>query len=142
MSAEVQQAVCEAIRARGYLDGYTPAQVAGRQVCKLAEELAELAEQVVGPDYTTTLGLTLAGELGRRDFDDSRGWREMDFAAVNDLTAACQEAADLQVVLLALAGSLDQLCQAAGLPAFDLLAAALRKAQADVARGVRGEVTG
>lgn len=139
MSAGIQQAVCAAIRARGYLDGYTAAQVAGRQVCKLAEELAELAEQVIGLDYATVLAVALAGELGRRDFDNGQEWRELDAAAVSDLAAACQEAADLQVVLLALAGSLDELCQAAGLPAFDLLTAALSKAQADVKRGVRGE---
>lgn len=122
----IQQQVYQAVKARGYVDGWTPEQFAARQVPKLAEELAELSETVQRAySLDFILRLRLLGEDARTNFDHVRGWHSL--TPVIDRARACAELADIVVVALCMAEALG----------VDVLSAALDKARADVGRGKR-----
>ncbi len=126
-----QQAIYNAVGARGYLDGLERRQIAARNIAKLSEELAELAERIIlYPVASATLrdsvlfaryaawyaAVQHAGQLARELFD-LPNWSD---AEVGIKPGADAEAADAQVVLLVLAEALG----------VDLLATAARKAAA------------
>ena len=126
MSAQAQ-AVASVAR-RGYLDGWTDAELLARQVVKLAEELGELASTIETDD--PALGYFLsnvvrAGHSAREAFDQPEHFVG---ATVANTQAAQYELADLGVVLAVMAHALD-------VP--DVMFAASQKALADEARGVR-----
>lgn len=124
----IQQDVYQAVRERGYVDGWTPEQFVARQVCKLQEELSELAGEVRGTSMSTHLAMAAAGEVARVDFDDEDGWRDFSDGMFGYTPRAAAELADLVVVALVMAEALG----------VDVLQAALGKARADVGRGTRG----
>ena len=107
---EAQKMVADAVSARGYRDGWNADQFAARQLAKLIEETAEASEWVHGVEI----------------FDNSGAW---DWIEVDALARffLCEEVADIQVVLFALADALGM----------DVVAAAVEKSAADVERGVR-----
>jgi len=129
---KAQERVARAVEERGYRDGWTREQFAARQVAKLCEELGELcihvAQEVGGwIRYSKPWEMSLrnAAKRARQEFDGGH-W---ELATVIDEDAAREELADLQVVVFALADALD----------FDVVQAAVDKAEADVDRGVRAE---
>lgn len=128
---DLQAMVGTAVTQRGYRAGWTAEQFAARQVAKLQEELAELAEQAPLPK-ALPLQIEIAGDGARRMFDDAAVWAG-DFDNWN-IAKAKAELADVVVVALALAAVLDELT-----PPYDVLAEAVAKATADVTRGVRGD---
>lgn len=119
-TAEAQQAVAAAIAARGYRDGWTADAFQARQIAKLQEELGELAQTFKGPFSL----IDVAGRQMKQYFDSPRGWSGV---SCLDPEAARAELADVCVVALVLAEALG----------FDVVQAALDKAQKDVPRGVR-----
>ena len=126
-----QYDVYAAVRERGYLEGWTPEQAAARQIAKLTEELAELADAVnlnyVDGDWLTAL--RTAGALARRAFDDHDRWQ---LATCNPWVVEA-ELPDIMVPALVLA-------QVLGM---DAVTAARNKAINDASRGVRnGTVQG
>jgi len=120
-----QYEVFAAVRERGYLEGWTPEQQAARQIAKLTEELAELADAVTMPlaEDGWLIALRTAGALARQAFDNHQRWQSV---TVNPFTAS-DELPDIMVPTLVLA-------QILGL---DVVEAARQKAIVDVARGVR-----
>lgn len=125
-----QYDVFAAVRQRGYLNNWTPEQLAARQIAKLAEELAELADAVGGLNHMDGDWLTAlrtAGALARRAFDDHERWQTV----ICDPLVVDAELPDVMVPALVLA-------QIVGL---DLMNAARAKAIADRARGVRNGAT-
>lgn len=126
-----QARIVDAVARRGYLNGYTPGQIAARQVVKLTEELGELIDcvrpRLSGYDAELWAAVTehviTAGRLARLLFDGG-DWQN---AEPTILYGANNEASDMAVVLSVFAG----------LQGFDLMQAATDKATSDVARGVR-----
>ena len=117
-----QRAIYTAVAARGYREGWTKEQFITRQVCKLIEEVAELALTVTLPGR---LGLVVqvAGKAAREAFDTGT----FDNAGVMFETLTVDEAADCFVVLSCIGEELG----------VDLAQLALDKARADTERGVR-----
>lgn len=120
-----QYEVWAAVRERGYLEGWTPEQQAARQIAKLTEELAELADAVNVPlaEDGWLIALRTAGALARVAFDDHQRWQSV---SVHPFVTS-DELPDVMVPILVLA-------QIMGL---DVIEAARQKAIADAARGVR-----
>lgn len=122
-----QMAIVEAVDMRGYLAGYTEIEIAARQLVKLLEELCE-ALQAVNADDPILRQLienaAIYGKSARAVFDVPSlfGGATVDFGVLG------AEFCDLVVPLAVLADVLE-------VP--DMMAAGYRKAQADVARGVR-----
>lgn len=153
-SLEAQREVVAAVKARGYWDGFNAEQVATRQVCKLAEELAELADNFVLPvinggpgeaDIDPCSCIQLAGEDARATFDMKDIWDLRDAGLIEgadpdnpnvrqQFEDIKSEMADCIVVLFNLAGALAQLTG----EEFDPVARAVEKSTKDVERGVRG----
>jgi len=125
-----QEMIYQAVKDRGYFEGYDADALAGRQVFKATEELAELYAHIY--PLRTTYGqlddfnelrdvMEVAHKTARRIFDGQMQtgvWNRSEFA---------KELADVAVPLFVAA-------QALGI---DLVAAAVEKATADVKRGVR-----
>lgn len=117
-----QRLIYANIAQRGYTEGLTPGEFAGRQVAKLQEELGELAGHFDLPGEFASYA-RLASIAARVEFDNLPAWR-------NRLPASgdyAKELADVAIVLFAMAESLG----------VDLVTEALQKSAADVARGVR-----
>lgn len=128
-----QKEVAQAIAYRGYRHTWTAPQFAGRQVAKLAEELRELAACVQQqPDGLTQWERLVddAGYAAQLAFDHPAFWSDTRVLHAIDMRA---ELADMQVVIFALADALEELTH----QRFDVVQAAVDKARADVARGVR-----
>lgn len=127
MSNHTQHAIAQAVAARGYLDGWTDDQLAARQLVKQLEEVCE-AMQALHPDDTDLYLLVDAakrlGHWARAVFDAPSSF---DGVTV-DLCVLADELPDLVVPIAVLAHALSH-------P--DMMEAGLRKAVADVARGVR-----
>jgi len=126
-----QQKIAALIAKRGYRDGWTPEQFIARQVVKLQEELGELTGGVDVPQWSL-YAMQLAAQRARGAFDNEALWNYDIDVNVNVMRS---ELADLVVVACVLA---EALAEMSGQP-FDVMAAALEKAQADVERGVREE---
>lgn len=135
MAAVLQGYVASLVDERGYHDGWTPEQFAARQVAKLQEELAELADAFFLPDdegaYLQTM-MSKTGTIARETF--KRGnWHQAQPIRIDE---AIDELADLQVVIFVLA---EELARLAGRPV-NVIRAAMDKSEADVKRGVtKGE---
>lgn len=137
-----QQAVYAAVEARGYTAGWSSIQFLARQIAKLTEELAEAydlieydADDPLAFDFDLELGR--AGRAARRFFDERTAWDRTEVGPqdVDEFVASMrQELADCQVVLFCAAHALARFD---GAP-FDVVEEALKKATADVSRGVRG----
>lgn len=119
----LQSIVFGSVKARGYVDGYPPHVFAARQAAKLQEEVSEYADFCKLPTRLQT-DITVAGAQARTSFDMTKVWRD---TGCFDRDAACLELADIVVVALCAAEALG----------FDVLEGALRKAGADITRGVR-----
>jgi len=133
--SNAQTTVYEAVKARGYREGWTAGQFAARQVMKAVEELGELVEHVAtsGEGIPTWVLLTLAaGRMAREAFD-----AEDCTETLVNWGSAFDEAADVVVTMLSLAGSLNE-AQSGGFFA-DVVMTAESKATADIRRGVRTE---
>jgi hypothetical protein len=124
---------------RGYRSGRTAEQFAARQVCKLAEELGELAVSFRLPRVKfgdlASLEWHLAGLAGvaRAAFDHAGYSRHQPVKHEKYSDRAKNELADIQVVVFNLAQALSEIT---GEP-FDVVQAAVEKSAADVERGVR-----
>ena len=126
MSAQAQTVA--AVAQRGYLDGWTDGELLARQIVKLAEELAELAECIDGDDPVLADFLRIVRRLNkpaRRLFDRREAF--IGAECVNTKQAR-SELTDCAVVLSVAAHALD-------VP--DVMYAASVKARQDVTRGVR-----
>ncbi len=128
-----EQFVFEAVKARGYLEGYSVDQLLARQVCKLVEELGEAAKHVKMPVWAY---LEQAARDSRIAFDLPPAWT---YAAVRDREQLVKELTDMQVVLNVCEGLLNVLPEEGweGFTPVSLQALALAKAQDDISRGVR-----
>lgn len=127
-----QQAIVEAVGQRGYFDGYTEDQLAARQLVKMLEELCEALQAVNAEDVDLHLLIQQTASLGkwaRAVFDVPSLFDDV----LVDFGALGAEFCDLVVPLAVLADVLE-------VP--DMMAAGYRKAQADVARGVRNGQNG
>jgi NTP pyrophosphatase (non-canonical NTP hydrolase) len=133
---DAQRKVADSVAKRGYRDGWTAEQFLARQVAKLTEELAELAQHVakfypggrIGFNWQAKL--IDAGDVARRDFDNPAEWHD---CGPVDLAALRDEAADILVVLFNIAEASNVIDGAAG----NVVQAAVDKAAGDEARGVR-----
>jgi hypothetical protein len=129
----VHETLYEAVRERVYLEGYTPEQILARQVCKLQEELAELAEHMTMPQGTqgNVKGAILAaGLMARRAFDCDIWHYE---AAPLDIARIRKELADMYVVLAVA----EQVLNTISDDRASIRMLALEKAYGDIERGVR-----
>lgn len=126
-----QEIVAEAVRERGYRDGWTPAEFLARQLMKLQEELAEAAAlvNIKGQDGGWRYDAAHAGMRARLAFDRAQPLS----VAVADPTKLRTELADIQVVLFNAAEALSFLLE----DFFDIEDAAIEKATSDITRGVR-----
>lgn len=126
---DAQKIIAQAVTDRGYRAGWTPAQFIARQVVKLGEELGELAANMNLPAQAG--GLYKTGQVCRKLFDSQPIWRII--TPQISIQHAKKEAADMLIVLLNLAASISELEG----DHFDLIEAALQKAEQDQKRGVR-----
>lgn len=127
-----QQQIVDNVRSRGYRDGWSRAEFAGRQVAKLAEELAELAWECSILDDTQRgccfqATLQSLGDRAKGMFDR---WPEKGTVAIHParIGAVLEELADLQVIVCSLADALGEK---------DIVGRAVEKSKGDVERGVR-----
>jgi hypothetical protein len=128
----IQSDIVEAVRSRGYLEGWTNEQLAARQAMKLVEEVQELSScagtigDMNGSTWqeqsTAHEKLWEAGEAARLVFDCG------DCGTLESTDYAKKELFDIIVVCSVLAHALG---------VEDMMQGALDKAQADVRRGVR-----
>lgn len=127
----MQREVYENIVRRGYRDGWNANQFAARQVCKLAEELGELARTLTFSYYFPYWhdSVKRAGHSARNAFDDAGSRNGVEI----DVEQAKKELADLQVVVFCLA---EVLAELDGKP-FDVVEAAEIKSASDIERGIR-----
>lgn len=137
MTKSLQKQVYAQVARRGYRQEWTPEQFAARQVCKLQEELGELAQRVVFfGGYENTLDEDLqwviqrAAAKARERFDQETPWHTA--SVLDDLR---DELADCQVVLYCLAEAVNEM--AGGELNFDIAWAAKEKATVDRKRGKR-----
>jgi len=129
-----QEQVYNAVAERGYTKGYTDEQFAGRQIAKLLEEVAEVAEHLRGGSDLIPFFVTLSRSAGvsARDAFDNNGYT-WSGAYITDPQSMIGELVDVQVVLFCAAEALSRMTG----NKFDIVDLAKRKAQADVERGVR-----
>jgi len=128
-----QEKIYNAVVARGYHEGLSEQEFAAKQVAKLGEEFGELAELVrtVEGYYSWWSVSVSSGVMDcRTAFDTRHEWRGM---RIRNLENAKAELADVAVVVLLLAGTISRIT---GQP-FDVVQAAVEKAEADIERGVR-----
>lgn len=137
MAESAQQLVAAATEKRGYREGWSDVEFLGRQVCKLMEELGELAHGIVLPQNEDLAFLDYEmenlGEEARDLFDSQLRWKNNVVFPVDGLYDMRKEAADMLVVLFNLAETISRI---EGYP-FDLVEAAKQKALDDIKRGVR-----
>ena len=122
----IQKQVASLVQERGYWDDLEPERLVCRHVAKLVEELGEATSHIgkLNPPFRWLIAADVAAEVAREEFDNLDAWQDYYICSIDALKA---ELADLQVVLFSIAEVLE----------FDIAAAALEKAQADVKRGVR-----
>lgn len=139
-SRRAQRLVAKATERRGYHAGWRDDQFIARQVAKLQEELAEMAQHMSDNrdygDEGTDLEFQIqqAGKKARQIFDTPLWWETSGFKdGERSLDAVRREATDCMVVLLNIAATLNEISESP----FDIVEAAVEKAQADIKRGVR-----
>jgi hypothetical protein len=122
-----QQDVAELVAQRGYREGWTPEQFIARQVCKLAEEVGELAVCVDLPGQLGPITVS-TGHLARWTFDQTDLWKGRMPCLLRQLMS---EPAGIQVVVFCLA---EELARLTG-EDFDVVERALVNVAADTMRG-------
>lgn len=130
-TSEAQEAIFEALVARGYTAGLTAEQLAARQVCKMLEETLEACQHVEGFSGTTDMMIDTLRHQVRAEFDDLARWQN--YGRVRSFAGLKAELPDVAVTL---ANSAEALTFADEY-SYDVMRAAVDKATADVARGVR-----
>lgn len=128
-----QERVARSVEQRGYYSGWTDEELVNRHAAKLLEETVECAEEAWLP-WWVRLSARLTGALARRAFDRRRVWERTRPKNSEAHARFQKELADVQVVLLSAAS----IPNVGHLP-FNVIAAAVAKADADRARGVRGQ---
>lgn len=128
---EAQEAIFEALVARRYTAGLTAEQLTARQVAKMLEEVCELAQHVEGFSGQTDILIDALRCRARTEFDDLARWQN--YGRVRSFGGIKAELPDVGVTLANTAEALTW----ADEYAFDVMQAAVDKATADVARGVR-----
>jgi NTP pyrophosphatase (non-canonical NTP hydrolase) len=98
-----QQDIAEMVAQRGDREGWTPEQFIARQVCKLAEEVGELAQHVDLPGRLGPL-MVSTGTIARWTFDQDQTWQDGGTSCAPHALMA--ELADVQVVVFCLAEEL------------------------------------
>jgi NTP pyrophosphatase (non-canonical NTP hydrolase) len=128
----IQHDIVEAVRARGYLEGWTKEQLAARQVMKLIEEVKEL---VLCPElsdddelWNNTSVINARDEIAEAGKDAREAFDDGECGVFPSTDEARRELSDIIVVCSVLAHALG---------VDDMMQGALDKAQADVKRGVR-----
>lgn len=128
----LQWRIFNAVRLRGYLNGWSPSQFLARQAAKMAEELGEASVEMSSylpvALFTT---IQAAADEGKYHFDHEK-WKEGYWDQEN-LERLWNEISDMQVVLVCMAMAANALLD----DQRDLLKAALLKAAGDIPRGVR-----
>jgi NTP pyrophosphatase (non-canonical NTP hydrolase) len=126
----IQAEVARLVAEQGCRKGWTPEQFIARQVCKLAEEVGELAQHV---DLPGRLGPLIAstGTIARWTFDQEEMWRK--YGTLCTSHALMTELVDIQVVVFCLA---EELARLTG-EDFDVVERALVNVAADTMRGKR-----
>jgi len=114
-----QATVYQNVAQRGYTDGYTDQEFASRQLLKIIEEVAELADSF-GIDESMTIAT--AGAQARYLFDAGA----IPFTKPT-MQAVQNELYDVQVVLFCMAEALG----------IDVIAGSVQKSLTDIERGVR-----
>ena len=130
-TATAQEAIFEALVARGYTAGLTAEQLTARQVCKMIEEVCEAARHVEGFSGTTDMLIDTLRHQVRAEFDDLARWQN--YGRIRSFAGLKAELPDVAVTL---ANSAEALTFADEY-SFDVMQAAVDKAAADVGRGVR-----
>jgi hypothetical protein len=125
-----QRDVAELAAQRGYREGWTPEQFIARQVCKLAEEVGELAQHVDLPGRLGPL-IVSTGTIARWTFDQDQTWREHGTLCTSH--ALMTELVHIQVVVFRLA---EELARLTG-EDFDIVERALVRVATDTMRGKR-----
>jgi len=128
---EAQTAIFECLVERRYTVGLTAEQLTARQVCKMLEEVCEAARHVEGFSGPTD---ELIGKLHaavKAEFDDLARWQN--YGCIRSYDGLKAELPDVAVTLANTAEALTF----ADEYSFDVMAAAVDKATADVTRGVR-----
>ena len=128
---EAQEAIFESLVARGYTFGLSTEQLTARQVCKLVEEACEAAKHVEGFSGATDALIGKLHDAVRAEFDDLARWRQ--YGRIRSYAGLKAELPDVAVTLANAAEALTW----ADEYSFDVMAAAVDKATADVTRGVR-----
>ena len=122
-----QRGIVAFVADRGYLDGYDYDQRIARQLVKELEELCEALQCVMACDgtlYDLLFDAASLGKFARAVFDTPSLFDDVTV----DVPTLLAELPDLVVPLAVLADAMG---------VADMLGAALEKARADVARGVR-----
>lgn len=123
----IQSDVYEAVEKRGYRGEWTAEQFIARNIAKLGEELAEASECV---SSGALLDLITPPEVWKDVFDDDAPW---EYVEIDNLYKLKKELSDVAVVLFCLSEVVNEIDGGN----FDVVKAALTKAQQDVKRGVR-----
>ena len=134
-----QRRIYEAVKARGYREGWTAEQFIARNVAKMQEELFEASELVALSDENCYTAIALAAALARREFDNG-DWTDTGFTLPFPYQEEAHadfkgELADMYVVLCCMAEALGEMDG----EAFSLEDAALAKSERDIDRGIRSE---
>jgi hypothetical protein len=137
--------IYQAVKNRGYRNGYAPAHFILRQLVKLVEEICgamEVERQAFPPSLMEMIKVVKGQAKQTFDNDFIYPFRAASGKAVfsdwiekDKLEAILSELADIQVVLACAAMALGE---ERGQPV-DIMAEAMKKATADVKRGVRND---
>jgi NTP pyrophosphatase (non-canonical NTP hydrolase) len=140
MRRRAQDVVAQATEERGYRLGWSDTQFLARQIAKLQEELAELADCMKlefwgeGDQSPVDFAIEQAGKKARQWFDDRHRWNLVVMKGNESVGERLRsEAADCQVVLFNIAATLERM----GEEPYDVVEAAVEKSKADIKRGVR-----
>jgi hypothetical protein len=130
---EAQEAIFEALVARGYTFGLSAEQLTARQVCKMVEEVLEVALHIEGFSGATDELIAKLHDAARAEFDDLNRWQS--YGRIRSYAGLKAELPDVAVTLANTAEALTW----ADEYAFDVMAEGVKKAAADVMRGRRKE---
>ena len=128
---EAQEAIFESLVARGYTFGLNTEQLTARQVCKLLEEACEAAKHIEGFSGSTDALIDKLHDAARAEFNDLTRWQS--YGRIRSYAGLKAELPDVAVTLANTAEALTW----ADEYAFDVMAEGVKKAAADVTRGVR-----
>ena len=134
---QAQRTVYASVCVRGYRHGWGAKEYMARQVVKLFEEIAELADLILPPASELSRDIQLVSEVARDRFDNApkEFWKQcaLRFDA-RGLVPIKREAADVLIVLYNLASAIGE---AEGRHFFNVATYAMEKSAEDVKRGVR-----